>query len=242
VRIISTVPSITELLYDLSLDDEVVGITKFCVHPESWYKSKERIGGTKTLNIDKIISLNPDLIISNKEENIKDQIETLSKNQNVYVTDIKTVEENIELISVVAELTDRLTVGNILIDKYKKSLDSIKIASKDKSAIYLIWKDPLMTIGDDTYIHSVMDLCGISNKMIGEKRYPTIAMKKIISLAPELLLLSSEPYPFKEKHIKDFQSKLPQTNVVLVDGEVFSWYGTRLIKCTEYLKQLVASF
>ncbi len=241
MRIISTVPSITELLYDLSLEDEVVGITKYCVHPEKWYRSKERIGGTKTLNLDKIISIKPDLIICNKEENVKEQIEKLSINHSVHITDIKTIADNIELISSIAELTDRVSHGIKLTDQYKNSVSKIMQSVNRKSAVYLIWKEPLMSVGDDTYIHSVMDLCGIENKMRGQQRYPTIDMDMLKSMSPDLLLLSSEPYPFKEKHIQYFQSHLPDTKVILVDGEVFSWYGTRLIKRTKYLVELMES-
>ena len=235
MRIISTVPSITELLYDLGLENEVVGITKFCVHPNLWYKSKQRIGGTKTLSIQKIISLNPDLIIANKEENVKDQINHLSAHAEIKLTDIRIVEDNLSLIADIATLTNRVNKGEELIEKYNQSFAKIKKSATSKSAVYLIWQDPYMTAGGDTYINSMMNLCGLHNLMKHQLRYPTVDMSQLKELKPEMLLLSSEPYPFKEKHLAHFQSELPNTKVVLVDGEVFSWYGTRLIKKSEYL-------
>ena len=241
MRIISTVPSITELLFDLGLEDEVVGITKFCVHPNSWYKSKPRVGGTKNLNVQKIIELNPDLIIANKEENVKDQIDQLSSHSVVKLTDIKSVDDNLKLISDIASLTNRIQEGDELIKRHKATLSKIKKPNSLRSAIYLIWEDPLMTVGGDTYINSVMELCGLDNLLGDTHRYPSLDLSKLKSLQPEVLLLSSEPYPFRDKHLAYFQSELPNTNVVLVDGEVFSWYGTRLIKKSDYLIEFMKS-
>ncbi len=228
MRIISTVPSITELLADLSLDSEVVGITKFCVHPDNWFRSKERIGGTKTLNIDKIDNLNPDLIIANKEENTREQIELLSKKYKVLVTDIKTIQDNFALIDTIASLCNREAKGLALVNKLKSTAEKIK-SSLNKNALYLIWKDPYMSVGNDSYIHNVMTHLGFRNVLGDKLRYPEISVHEIETLNPEIILLSSEPYPFKEKHVQFFKNLLPQCNCMLVDGELFSWYGTRLI-------------
>lgn len=237
MRIISTVPSQTELLYALGLEQAVVGITKFCVHPRKWFKSKDRIGGTKTLNIDKIRALQPDLVIANKEENVKEQIETIATFSKVYVSDVKTIEDNIQLISVIGDLTEtRLSAMRLEIEM-KAAYHSISY-TKQLSAAYLIWKDPYMTIGADTFIHSIMSQCGFVNIFKDKSRYPETTIPELIDLSPELVMLSSEPYPFKLVDVKKLKASLPNSKITLVDGEAFSWYGTRLIKKVEYLNQL----
>ncbi len=237
-RIISTVPSQTELLYDLGLGDAVVGITKFCVHPQSWFKSKTRIGGTKTLDIEKIKSLQPDLIIANKEENIKEQIEALHEVCQVYVSDIKTPEDNLQLIKDLGEKTGTRVSAIKLTSQLQSAIFSLSKAQQ-LSAVYLIWRDPYMTVGHDTYIHAMMQKCGLQNCFETKSRYPETTIQHLKELQPDCILLSSEPYPFKEKHIEELHQHLPASKFFLVDGEAFSWYGTRLIKTVSYLNQLI---
>lgn len=240
MKIISTVPSITELLYDLELKDDVIAITKFCIHPKLWYQNKERIGGTKTLNVQRIIELKPDWVIANKEENEKAQIEEISKHCQVFITDIKTIEDNITLIKELSTLFNVNAIAQKLITRFH----ALKIDFHNKTivnAVYLIWKDPYMSVGCDTFIHDIMNLCGFNNMLNDNQRYPTLTNDDLILLAPEYVLLSSEPYPFKEKHISELQVILPNSKIMLVDGEAFSWYGSRLLKKHEYLKNLSQS-
>lgn len=237
LRIISTVPSQTELLYDLGLNEEIVGITKFCVHPEQWFKTKTRIGGTKTLNVEKIKSLKPNLIIANKEENVKEQIEALADSANIFVSDVKTIQDNIELITQLGNLTNKRLTSTRLKIELEEAYNSIASVQYIKTA-YLIWKDPYMTIGGDTYINSIMKKSGFQNIFEKKKRYPETTLEFLAHSDAELILLSSEPYPFKSKHLNELQDYLPGKKIVLVDGEAFSWYGTRLIKTAPYLVQL----
>ncbi len=237
MRIISTVPSITELLADLGLEKEVVGITKFCIHPETWYRNKERIGGTKTLNLEKIAQLSPTLVIANKEENVQEQIEQIQSYCNVLVTDIKTPEDNLELITELGQLTDKRMTAVRLRTELEEKLNQLSPARSYATA-YLIWQEPYMSIGHDTYIHALMEKCGFRNIFSDKSRYPQTTLEKIATLKPEVILLSSEPYPFKEKHRMKFQESFPDAQVHLVDGEAFSWYGTRLIKTAAYLQAL----
>lgn len=239
MKIISTVPSQTELLFDLGLNKEVVGITKFCIHPNEWYRNKIRIGGTKDLNLKKIRALNPTLIIANKEENTKEQIEALSKDYRVFVSDIKTIEDNFNLIKTIGELTNRQLEAIQQSQKLKRAIEGIHSDSK-KRAAYIIWKDPMMSAGGDTFINSMLELCGYENILKNENRYPEVTFEKLKKMSPEYILLSSEPFPFKEKHIETFRSELPFSKVKLVDGEAFSWYGTRIIKKQEYLRKIVS--
>lgn len=239
MRIISTVPSITELLHDLGLGDQVVGITKFCVHPKKWYRSKMRIGGTKTLDLEKIVSLSPDLIIANKEENVCEQIEALQNHTEVYVSDIKSPHDNITLIREIGKLTGTRMSAIRLEGELQSALDNIVVLPQKLSSTYVIWQKPYMTVGNDTYIHSMMSLCGLANRFADQTRYPEFSMGELRQKKPDVVLLSSEPFPFAIKHKEFFQSELPDSVIRLADGETFSWYGTRLIKRIDYLNELM---
>ena len=237
-RIVSLVPSQTELLYDLGLDEEVIGITKFCVHPKKWFRTKTRIGGTKTIDIEKIISLQPDLVIANKEENVKEQIEALQKSMNVYVSDIKNLDDALIMIDDIGNLVDRKMQSQQIIKKINNGFADIK-NEVELPAAYLIWRNPYMATGGDTFINDMMQRCGIHNIFKNESRYPEIDIEQLQQLNCKLLLLSSEPFPFKQKHIDELQPLLPATKIILVDGEMFSWYGSRLIFATGYFKKLI---
>jgi ABC-type Fe3+-hydroxamate transport system substrate-binding protein len=235
-RIISLVPSQTELLYDLGLDEEVIGITKFCIHPDKWFRSKIRIGGTKDLHLDKIRGLNPDLIIANKEENEKEQVEKLALEFPVYTSDIKDLEQAIDMIRTVGDLCDRTGNAEKIIETIRNNFSTLHLPQELKKAAYIIWKEPLMTVGGDSFINNMMHYAGFENIFQNKSRYPIIQTEDLKGC--EWLLLSSEPYPFRQKHIDAFSKLLPGTKIVLVDGEMFSWYGSRLIHAPAYFTEL----
>ncbi len=246
VRIVSLVPSQTELLYDLGLSDEVVGITKFCIHPSVWFRTKVRVGGTKKINFEKIHALNPNLIIGNKEENDQSQIEELMTRYPVWMSDIKNLDDALNMIVEIGELVNRKNEAAQIKSRITEQFDVLQsnilnLTSKI-SVVYLIWKDPLITIGRDTFIHDMLSRCGFKNVFSNQNRYPEIKREDLKALQPDLVLLSSEPYPFKEKHREEFQSLCPGSTVLLVDGELFSWYGSRLLKAPEYFRSLVNQF
>jgi ABC-type Fe3+-hydroxamate transport system substrate-binding protein len=234
------VPSQTELLHDLGLEAEVIGITKFCVHPRKWFRNKPRIGGTKTIKILSIHNLKPDLIIANREENVKEQVEELAKNYDVFVTDVGNLAAAINMIHDVGLLTGKTREALQMADKieiqFKELQDITSIRRKIKAA-YLIWKDPLMAVGGHTFINDMMQYCGLENIFSSKDRYPKTTLEELRAEC-ELILLSSEPYPFKEKHLKEMELQIPGTKIILVDGEMFSWYGSRLLKATNYFKKL----
>lgn len=239
-RIISVVPSQTELLFDLGLENEVVGITKFCIHPNSWFKNKTRIGGTKTLNINKIKQLKPDLIIANKEENTKQQIEELQQLFPVWISNIRNLSESLEMIKQIGLITKTNVKAEEIIAKIEqdfKLLTSIK--KQSKSTLYFIWREPFMSVGSSTFIHDVMERAGFVNAIETSENYPVLTSEQIKTINPQLILLSSEPYPFKEKHIKEFKMLSKNAQILLVDGELFSWYGSRLTKTVHYLIDLL---
>jgi ABC-type Fe3+-hydroxamate transport system substrate-binding protein len=243
-RVVSLVPSQTELLYDLGLEKEVIAITKFCIHPEAWYKNKKRIGGTKNLKIEVIKNINPDLIIANKEENVKEQVEELAKTFDVFVTDVSNLNDALKMIKNIGTLTGKTTealnIANKIENKFQKLSESISGKQKIKTA-YLIWKDPYMAAGGNTFINDMIQYCGLENIFTNAERYPEISLDdlqidKSGESACELVLLSSEPYPFREKHLLEIKSKLPLIKITLADGEMFSWYGSRLLKAVDYFK------
>lgn len=243
-RIISLVPSQTELLADLGLEKEVIGITKFCVHPNEWFRNKQRIGGTKTINVPLIASLKPDLIIGNKEENIKEQVLALAGIAPVWVSDINNIDEALEMIKLIGAVTGKVIESNHIITQLQKDIASLSAVStrtenKRFRTAYIIWKDPYMAAGGDTFINDMIQKCGWENVLSEKTRYPEISIKDLAESNTELLLLSSEPYPFRQKHIDLLREQLPKTKIILVDGEIFGWYGSRLLHAADYLKRLI---
>ena len=239
IRIISLVPSQTELLFALGLRDEVVGITKFCIHPEKWFRSKSRIGGTKNLNLKKIHSLKPDLIISNKEENEESQVNTLMKDFPVWISDIKTLEDALVMIEEISFILNKKKKGIDLINKIILKFETLKVKKRKLiSCAYLIWKNPIMTVGSDTFISEIMQYAGFQNIFSGKERYPHVTINDLKTANPDVVFLSSEPYPFKEKDLSEFRKLLPVSEVLLVDGEMFSWYGSRLLKAPSYFSKV----
>lgn len=237
-RIISLVPSQTELLYDLGLDEEVIGITKFCVYPEHWFKTKTRVGGTKQLHLEKIKGLQPDLIIANKEENAQSQIEELAIGFPVWVSDVNNLNDALEMIESIGEIVNKVSKAKEITGQIKTSFAQLKTQNSQLKTCYLIWKDPYMTIGGDTFINDMLSYSGFENLFRHQTRYPEITVEQLQTLNYQLLLLSSEPFPFKQKHIDELQPLLPNTKIILVDGEMFSWYGSRLLKVPAYFQQL----
>lgn len=240
-RIVSLVPSQTELLYDLGLDAEVVGITKFCVHPESWFRSKKRVGGTKTVHIDIVKDLQPDLIIANKEENTKEQIEELAALYPVWVSNIQTTEEALHMIAELGKVVDKEKEASALVAEIAAGFGRIAKPEVAKRVAYFIWRKPWMCAGGDTFINSLIKACGWENVLRDRMRYPSIDLEELRDEGVDLVLLSSEPYPFKDAHIAEIKAVLPHARVMLVDGEMFSWYGSRMLKYADYVEHLRAS-
>jgi ABC-type Fe3+-hydroxamate transport system substrate-binding protein len=237
LRIVSVVPSQTELLYTLGLNNEVVGITKFCVHPNSWYKNKTRVGGTKTLDIEQIKKLNPTLILANKEENVKEQIEALRDVCPVYVSDINTFDDALMMMDVIGQWTNRHEMARELIEQLRFQATQYLQKPDPRSVLYLIWQKPYMAAGTNTFIHTMLKVGGWKNS-VPLSRYPELTEEQIRTLNPGLVFLSSEPFPFKQKHIQELQTILPEAKIMLVDGEMFSWYGSRLLHSFNYFKTL----
>lgn len=230
-RMISLVPSLTELVLDLGLVDHLVGRTKFCIHPDS-IKSITHVGGTKNFNFERIAELQPDLIICNKEENYEAGVLELAKNYPVLLTDIYSLDDALFVIEFIGQLCNKTEIASVLAGEIKSRFDQLACSSSDKlvKVAYLIWKDPMMVAASGTFIDQMLQLAGFNNVYEECRRYPVTSYEELKQLNPDYVLLSSEPWPFKESNIAEFQPLRAQ----IVDGEMFSWYGSRLLRAPEY--------
>lgn len=235
MRIVSLVPSWTEYLLDLGV--HVVGRTKFCVRPHDAVKHIEHIGGTKSINTSKIAALKPDLIIANLEENDREQVEACQAFCNVLVTDVRTVESAWNEAKRIALTVGKAEAGELWVRRIQDAWGTIRpIQFK---ATYVVWKSPLMIAGSDTYISDVMRWWGIENigRQWTDGRYPQPTSQEWCESKADWILLPTEPFPFSEKHLSEFNAN--RGTPILVDGEAFSWYGSRMLYATDYFKALV---
>lgn len=237
-RIISIVPSQSEFLWDIGVRKELVGITKFCIHPYEMFGTVERVGGTKNLDFQKIRALKPDLIIGNKEENDRGQVETLQKEFNVWISDINDFGSALNMMTSLGTLVGREHETNLLTAEIKSSLQKIKNLFNGEEVAYFIWNDPYMCVAENTFIDHVLQYVGFKNVFTGANRYPEISLKELQETSPAYCFLSSEPFPFYEKHVAEMKKILPASKILIVDGEMFSWYGSRLLKLEGYLGEL----
>jgi len=236
-RIISLVPSITELLCALGLESRLVGITKFCVHPLHLQTTIRRIGGTKNLHVEEIIALQPDLVIANKEENLKAEVERIAASAPVWLSDITSYTDALQLIADAGKCTGTEIEAAAILRDITEARNKLHFSSP-VTAVYLIWKNPWMAAGGDTFIHSMMEIAGFTNLLQDSARYPEVSPDLIAALQPEVVLLSSEPYPFRSIHQAELQALLPTAQIQLVDGEYFSWYGSRMLPAMAYFRSL----
>lgn len=239
-RIISIVPSQTELLFYLDLDNEIIGITKFCTHPHDKVLSKTKIGGTKQLNIELIKELQPDLIIANKEENEQSQVEELMNICPVWISDIADLTGALNMIESVGEMVGRIEQAKALSLSITNEFKNLSNTALNLRVTYLIWRKPYMAAGTGTFIDSMLQMCGLTNAF-AQKRYPEVSNEMLIDTDPDVVLLSSEPYPFSEKHVAEIKLIVPRAKIILVDGEMFSWYGSRLLLAPAYFTSVIVS-
>lgn len=238
-RIISLVPSQTELLFDLGLADSIVGITKFCIHPKEKIRNISKIGGTKKFDFEKIEALKPDLIIGNKEENYPEGIEKLAQKYPVWLSDIYSLADALQMIQAIGELTHKNTEASTLCEQIQQNFSQLPKITSNKTVAYLIWQKPYMVAAKHTFIDAMLTEIGLSNIFEDKERYPEISIAELSEKQPDYIFLSSEPYPFKEKHIFKLQNTCPKSKILLVDGEMFSWYGSRLLKSCFYFQELL---
>jgi ABC-type Fe3+-hydroxamate transport system substrate-binding protein len=236
-RIVSLVPSQTELLFDLGLDHEIAGITRYCVHPTHWRHQKTIVGGTKNFDLDLIDSLKPDLIIANKEENYKEGIELVQSRYPVWISDIYSLKDALKMITSLGDLTSHSRQANDIVRSIQENFAEIRKFESNK-VLYLIWRKPWMVAASSTFIDAMLVTLGFQNCAKHLSRYPVLTNEEIQTINPDVIFLSSEPFPFREKHIEELQLLCPQSKVMLVDGEMFSWYGSRLVQAPAYFNSI----
>ena len=237
-RIVSLVPSQTELLFELGLGTRVVGVTKFCIHPAEARTQATVIGGTKNFHFDRIAALKPDLIIGNKEENYQEGIEQLAAEYPVWLSDIVTLPDALDMMRRVGLITGTKPRAEQLAAGISASLAELPVADALVPAAYFIWRQPYMVAAAGTFIHEMLPLAGFQNVFTDLTRYPEISPEQLAAARPRVILLSSEPYPFQAKHVAEFQALCPDAQVLVVDGELFSWYGSRLRHSAAYFREL----
>ncbi|WP_207426892.1 helical backbone metal receptor [Pedobacter sp. SYSU D00535] len=237
-RIISLVPSHTETLYDLGLSDRIVGVTKFCIRPTKELLAVEKVGGTKRLDLYKIKQLKPDLIIANKEENTREEIEKLMQQYPVWISDIYTLEDATSMITSVGEIVGREVAARQIAMEIERGFETLRPLRQPLRVAYFIWKNPHMVAAKNTFIDHILSLAGFEN-FFNQDRYPVLEEDELRRANPDVVFLSSEPYPFSNKHLEEFSELFPHSKLVLVDGEMFSWYGSRLKSTPQYLQKII---
>ena len=248
-RIVSLVPSTTEILCALGLGEALVGITVYCVEPRDVVRGKTRIGGEKNPDLEKIRTLEPDLVIANIEENVRDDIDRLRAwSIPVWVTYPRTVAEGIQLIGELGELTGSPARAAELLRDIEPLHERVRMATARRPPVtvfYPIWRGPYMTINGDTYIHDMLKVCGARN-IFAERpeRYPTVTLDEVAARRPDVILLPDEPFRFRRTHLADFvkYTDVPAVRdgrIHLVDGKPFSWHGPRIAEALRRLPGLI---
>jgi ABC-type Fe3+-hydroxamate transport system substrate-binding protein len=237
-RIVSVVPSQSEFLWEIGAGEKLAGISRFCIRPDEMFRTIERVGGTKELNMEKIRSLKPDLIIGNKEENTKEQIDSLASEFPVWMSDIYTFDDAFRMMEALGQITGCETGAGFIISESKASVDACRGLFPGQRVAYFIWNRPYMFAGKNTFIDHVLTHLGFVNALGSLERYPVVEIEDLHNALPEISFLSSEPFPFKEIHAIMIRELLPESKVLLVDGEIFSWYGSSIRRLKSYCLKL----
>jgi ABC-type Fe3+-hydroxamate transport system substrate-binding protein len=241
-RIVSLVPSITELICDLGLADQLVGRTGFCIHPWETVREIPKVGGTKDVLMDRVRALEPTHVVVNVDENLKEDAETLAEFvPNVVVTHPLGPRDNLALYRQMGEVFGREEEAERLCADFERAYERAAVGrGEERDVLYLIWRDPWMTVASDTYIAQTLALFNWRNQpFVGTARYPEVDLGDFAGKV-DRVLLSSEPFHFKEEHVAEVEGLVPGAEVSLIDGEMTSWYGSRAIAGLDYLARFTA--
>ena len=248
-QVVSLVPSITETLFVLGLAEQIVGVTDFCIHPAQALRTKTRVGGTKNPLLERILELNPDLVLANKEENRRRDVEWLEQaGVRVFVTYARTVQEAVEEIHLLARLTRTEDRAQPLLAEIEEEIQEAKsrMSERRPRVVALIWKKPYMAVGGNTFAHDLMLQCGGENHFQNApRRYPRIDENELVVAEPELILLPTEPFAFAEAdRLELMQLDCPaarEGRIHVIEGELLSWYGPRMARALRVLSRLIVS-
>jgi len=248
-RIVSLVPSLTESLFALGLGDRVVGVTDWCVHPAAAVAALPRVGGTKTPHLDAVRALRPDLVLANREENRKRDVERLEADGlPVWVTYPRTVRDGALLLRELAALgADEEAVDRVVVPVEQAVDEASRVRPLRPSRVFCpIWKGPWMSVGADTYAHDLLSLCGGENVFAerADRRYPRVSEEDIVAAAPEVVLLPDEPYRFGAPEVEALRClDVPAARngrIHCIDGTLVSWYGPRIAQAVAVVRPLLA--
>ncbi len=226
-RVVSLCPSISETVVELA-PGCLVGRTRYCTHPDVAMQAVPTVGGTKNPDIAAILALKPDLIIAEKEENRREDVERLAEDVPVYVFDVRTMDDAVDMLRTLGDLLGAETASRALAERIAAARETLRPLAPSVPVLYLIWRKPWMAAAKSTYINSVLAEMGLDNVLRDYSRYPELDAAALATLKPAWVLLSSEPYPFTEAHLAEVQALFPDARVSCVDGEWFSWYGARM--------------
>ncbi|GAA0614311.1 helical backbone metal receptor [Virgibacillus siamensis] len=235
-RIVSFAPAITETMYRLKLDEKIVGRTGFCIHPKDKVGQAKKVGGTKQVKLNRVHELQPDFIIVEKEENTKEMVEQLGQYYPVYCFEVQTVDDAYRMIHDLGDITDRNQEAATLNRDIQSAFKKLPNITGTRAA-YVIWKNPYMVAGGETYINSLLQKIGFTNAFeTYAGRYPEVTGEDFRQINPDYIFLATEPYPFKEKHFDEFQAMMPAAKLDIIDGEMF-WYGGRMLDAVSYFNE-----
>ena len=234
-RIVSLVPSLTETIAFIGSKNILSGVTRFCKYPAGIRQETTVVGGPKDFDTEKILRLKPDVVVAVREENDKERILQLSEKIPVVLFDILHLTDAYEMMHTLGKLLGKEKEAKRIVTEIKNNLNPLPTGKPRTKCLYLIWKDPWMAAGQETFINEMLQRAGFEN--VAEGRYPKVSDE--VFLQAKVLLLSSEPFPFREKHRQELQKKFPGKKVLPVDGEMFSWYGIRMAKAGNYLREIM---
>ncbi len=236
LRVVSLVPSTTETIFALGRGHLMVGVTDYCTRPRVMPPQVERVGGTKTPDMDRIRRLRPDLVLANFEENRKEDVLALAEWTEVEVAHPRTVEEALRDIERLGALLGARKRADDLVRRIEHEIDLLHTAARAFRYAYLVWRDPWMAAGPETYISDLLSLGGGRNVIgagAGAGRYPTLELDALARLAPDVVMLPDEPYQFGAEHVREIAALLGAEwthRCHLVSGEDFCWHGARLLE------------
>lgn len=248
-RIVSLVPSLTEALFVLGVGEAVVGVSDFCVEPREAVAAKTKVGGTKALDVARVLSLRPDLVVASAEENRREDIRALVQaGLPVFVTLPTTVAGAIDLLEQLAGMTGAVEAGARVVAEARETLAGVEAANEGRQPVRTfcpIWRNPWMTIGPDTYMHDFVTVCGGDNVFgLRHERYPRVQLSEMAERDPEVVLLPDEPYRFEFKHVSEISafrevSAVRDGRIYLLEGKHLCWYGPRIAGSLRYVSGLM---
>lgn len=246
MRLVSLCPSLTELVFDLGRGADLVGRTKFCVHPADGVGAVASVGGTKNPKLDRIVALRPDLVLMNEEENRREDAEALrAAGVPLHTSLPRDAHETAAMVRDVGAALDRADAAERIAADIEARADRVRAAARGRPPVrwaYLIWREPWMTVNGDTFVDALLSLAGGANVFGAHaERYPTIQLDELARADPDRVLLSSEPFPFRDAHADELAARtgLPRDRFQLVDGELLSWHGSRTPRGIDYAERVV---